>query len=156
MTVVNILKLSGGVLVLVGSLFWALERRARMKERIRVLESLSRFIQYAKREIDCYRTPFPEIITAFKDATLEKYSFSVNVREAAGEMPLQRDEREELLRFLSSIGAGFADDEIKLCESFSDFFSRSAEKQASELPRRSRTEIALAFLIGATTLILLI
>lgn len=150
------LKLTGGALILVACMVWAADRRAKMKEQLRVLEAIVRFIRYVRREIDCFATPFPDILAGFSDETLDKYDFTADPASAARCLPIEPAQRDELTKFIDSIGGSFAEGELKLCDMYIEIFTSAADAAREEYPRRAKVQSSLAFLVGAGTLILIL
>lgn len=149
-------KLFGAVLVIISCVLWSHDRKAKLRSRLQTLESLTRFVRFTRREIDCFATPFPNILASFSDDILDKYSFSVDPRASAEHLPLDPAERDDLVKFIDSVGRGFAEGELKLCDLYIEIFSSAAERAREEYPKNAKVQSSLAFLVGACAVILLI
>lgn len=156
----TVLKISGAVLVLMSCFFWSADKKAGLREHLDALDACVRFINYVRREIDCFSTLFPDILSGFSDKVFDKYSFTAlaadDPRAAAEKLPLKEEEKEDMITFLSSVGRGFAEGELKLCDFYAEKFNAAAGAAREEYPRRTKVQSSLAFLVGACAVILLI
>lgn len=155
-----LLKLLGGGLVILSCAVWTADRKTKMKEHLNSLDTAVRFITHVRREIDCFATPIPKIFASFSDENADKYGFTAAICAdppyVPGDLPLTEEERAELLAFITTVGGGFAEGELKLCDMYIEKFSDCAERAREEYPRKAKVQGSLAFLAGAGCVILLI
>lgn len=151
-----LLKIAGGALIIIACMVWSQDRKSKLKAQLQTLDAITRFVRCTRREIDCFATPFPDILASFSDEILDKYSFTADPRSAADHLPIDPAERAELIKFIDSVGRGFAEGELKLCDLYIEIFSSAAERAREEYPKRAKVQSSLAFLVGACAVILLI
>ncbi len=113
-------KIIGSVLLLTSSLAAGISITAAMKKRIAQLEALISFISHINNVIDSFRTPVKEIFENYKNPVLEQCGFidSLKMRgwESAIDTLILGSEREYIIEFGKSLGHGYTDEQIKLCE----------------------------------------
>ncbi len=149
-------------MIFFSTLIFAYSRNRRTDERILIFEELYAFIKQIRIDIGCYLKPIGEIrlvspclteLGFFSD--IEKYGVSGAYKKLEEKLFFKEKERVILERYFSSLGKGYAEDEIKLTDAvlieLSDIFKVGREEAA----REKKLTLTLS-LSGALALIILL
>ena len=116
-------KILGMSMIFFTALIFAYSRNRRTDEGILIFEELHSFIKQIRIDIGCYLKPIGEIRSAsprlaelgfFFD--IEKYGVSKAYDRLEEKLFLKEKERGIFKRYFSSLGKGYAEDEIKLTD----------------------------------------
>lgn len=123
------------------------------------LEHLINLVRYIKTQIDCFMLPVDKIIsdyTANNDSQisseLKKSSFpksAENLKSIVGD-----EEYEAFLYLAKSLGRGYRDEQLKLCDICTKSLESVLEKQKSDMQPKIKTHRAFC-LLGSVMIIIL-
>ena len=159
------MKIFGMALILLSALFFAREKNRAAEDRLRILEELFRLADAMKIEISCYLRPISDIVSSFSSEMLTRLGF-ISDFEALGALSAYlrlesafyvSEEEKKLFRgFFSRIGKGYADDELKLIESFSAQLFQIIKNEREKLPKEKRLSATLSCALAFAIIILLV
>ena len=154
-----ILKLLGVLILLGTGTVIALISRQHEKRKLRYLEGWIELIRYIGNQINCYLMPLNEILEAIEPERTNGHAPTGEERLrailAATQGDLDEDSRRLLERFVTQIGNGYREDQIRLCEYTVSSLSVLRDKFATELPARLRVRTALCLCVAAGGALLL-
>ena len=113
------IKLIGGVMIVASSMSTASYIASREKKKIEEIEGLISLIRHIRNQIDCFSMPMGNILSSCTDILLklgvsEKIS---SLSELASKLEVTCTECERIINdFSSSIGKGYREREIKICD----------------------------------------
>ena len=126
-----------GAILLSGELGQSKRRALALSEEIYSL------LSHIKRQISCYLCPLSELIRDYSTPELMRVGFIkmarergllTAVRECEG-LRISDEERKLMISLFSSLGSGYASDEVRLIEdSLSEFYAMLVQKR-SEIPK---------------------
>ncbi len=158
------MKFLGMALILFAAVVFTNEKNRTREERLLVLENIFRLAEQMKIEIGCYLRPIGEIVSSFSSPTLSRLGF-ISDFSALGaygaylklekRLSLKEEEKKLLGAFFSRLGKGYAEDEIKLIESFSAELSLILKNERERLPKEKKLSATLSC-AGALALIILL
>lgn len=152
--------------LLFGALFISREFSKYQKKRLSEYEGFYALATYMRTEISCFLSPVGEWSAGFSDDALERTGFLSAMREsedlekaflkAAPKMSLSEVAREDLLRFCSAFGKGYADEVVRLIDSFREKFSEHIDREREEIPRSQKLvrTLCIAFAVGASIVLI--
>ncbi len=151
---------AGASLVLGCSLTVTMSFISEKRKRISHTEAILALISHVRSSIDHFLTPVDGIFTEFKNEALESCGFSAVLRDsgicgAVGSHTASlSEETEAILSYFSrSLGGGYKDDQLKLCDHCSEKIEAELEREREEL-KRNLTAYRFAPLIFALFIIL--
>ncbi|MBR4204160.1 MAG: stage III sporulation protein AB [Clostridia bacterium] len=158
-----IVKGIGALLLLAASVGYGFSMIGEEKRKIRELRALVRLVRHIRESIDGLRRPLPQIFAAFSDPALAENGFLPLLRErgfeaAARETPWrQTEEVKRLLSdFGSSLGRGFADEELALCRYTEAKLSEALAALEKAAPDREKLWRSIPALLALSVILLML
>lgn len=157
------MKLCGMILIFLSAVIFSYRKSKRAEERILLIEELCGFMRQARIDISCYLRPVGQIrsdsprlssLGFFSD--MERYGAKEAYARLEGKVFLSEKEREILRRFFSSLGKGYAEDEIKLIDASLFEISEILKKQKEEAPKQKKLIFTLSSAASLALIILLL
>ena len=148
-------KFLGGGLVLLSALIASGEYKLYAKRRIRQYEGLISLFAHLEAMIGRYLASGDGLYRGFENAELERVGLLPLIRQGVSladafkecEMNLPKDSLKAISEFLSGLGRGYKDGELK---SLSDFRASLESEKATEADRLEKSvKVTTALLIGA-------
>ena len=140
------------------------EHTKKQKNEIFTFEELVRFIERIRMEIGCYLKPLSEISAEFRSDPLFQLGFLDDIAVGGVSFAYERlaekikfsDEEDRLLgRFFSTIGKGYAEDELKLADATLTELDRILKQKRENAPKEKKLSLTLSC-AGALALIILL
>ena len=159
-----IAKIVGMFLVVLSAAYFAFEYIKKQRMKLLVFEELFRFIERIRMEIGCYLKPISEISADFSSDVLSRLGFLRDVGQVgvysayqrlAEKVKLDDEERRPLDRFFSSVGKGYADDELKLSGATLSELDLILKRKRENAPKENKLSLTLSC-AGALALIILL
>ncbi len=156
------LKIVGAISVILASLGTGIIITDSIKKRIASVNALASFIEFISLNIMLYKTPLEEIYSLITDEYLKESGFisalNRGIYHAAYECGLLSgdEEREIIKNFSEKIGAGTAEEMVKLCTFAVSRLHSIEEKLHREYPDKKRVYHTVSLLAGASAVIILI
>ena len=158
------MKIFGIALIITSAVFFSYERNKRKDSSLKTLEELFRFIEHIKIKIGCYLAPVSALSSDFSSDILSEMGFLSDFstlgapaayKSLEEKMCFPEEARRALQRFFSSLGKGYADDEIMLIgKTLSDLSEIiGAEREKSKKEKKLTLTLSTA---GALALIILL
>lgn len=154
-----------GMLLIVGSaVFFSYERSKNAQRELFILEELFRFIERIRTDIGYYLRPIAEIAADFSSDVLLKLGFLSDVQNKgaraayinlAAKTAFSEEEKRILEKFFSTLGNGYAEDEIKLIDLTLSMLSDTLRARRESLPKQKKLSLTLSC-AGALALIILL
>ena len=159
------MKIFGIALILLSAFVFAREKNRAAERRITVLEEIFRLADAMKLEIGCYLRPIGEIVASFSSPQLSECGFisdflSLGAYEAylrlESRLSFGEEEKKLLSAFFARVGKGYAEDEIKLIETFLTQLSLILKKEREKLPKEKKLSATLSCAAALAVIILLV
>ena len=151
---------AGASLIVISAIAVSVSAMTESRKRVRDTEAVLELISHAKSDIDCFLTPVDVIFSDFRCDALESCGFMNVLRQSGIEKAVSsrtasfsENTKDILLRFSSSLGRGYREDELRLCDWAYDGVSKELEKEIAGI-RRNSGAIRFAPLIAALFFIL--
>ena len=156
-----LIKIFGGTMLIASSVLFAERAISEDKRRIDQLEAYINIISYIKDRIDLYAVPLEKI---FKDIDKDKLKVigidlppkSCSDMLISDGLLIGDDARKTLSDFALSLGKGYRETQIKLCDQTILALMSQKKRALEELPSRKKTILALCLGVGGVTAIALI
>lgn len=130
------------------------------KNKIEQIEEFIALIKYTKERIDCYAMPLEMILKSAGDIILrlgvEKDITDFSQLIAECEIVCGEDCKKLLSVFAGSIGKGYREHQVKLCDTTLDELEEIRKRLVSAYPSKKKTTVALCFAAGGALLIALL
>ena len=158
------MKLVGMVMIFVSALAFSYNRNVGISKRERVLTELFRLIEHIKLEIGCYLRPIREIAENFESNELSDNGFLSDMvtkgphkayRILSERIFLGEGAHRVLERFFSTLGMGYANDEMRLIDTTLKELGEMLRLEAENAPKAKKLSLTLSF-SGALALIILL
>ena len=157
------MKISGMALIFFSALIFAYRRNRRVDERLSILREIEAFIKQIRTDIGCYLKPIGEIRSSsprllelgfFSD--IEKYGVEMAYSMLEEKLFLREKEKGAFKRYFSSLGKGYAEDEIKLTDATLLELSDIIKEGTTEAPKEKKLTLTLSVSAALALIILLI
>ena len=154
------LKLVGGIIVIISSVFVAVAHRNFQERRLRTLDGFIALLMYIKGQVDCYALPLYEILMSVPPEIL----CNCNCPEGAESLDeLVSESRiyleEESLRLLEAFsvefGSTFREEQLRRCDFYLNSLVEERKRLSEDVVKRSRVGSALSICSSLGLLILL-
>ena len=133
---------AGASLVIACSLGVSVSLLSEKRKRISHTEAILGLISHVRSNIDHFLTPVDGIFAEFRNETLESCGFSAVLRDsgingAVGSHTASvSDETEAILSYFSrSLGGGYKDDQLSLCDYCSEKIEAELKREREDLKR---------------------
>lgn len=154
-------KLLGGALVLASGVAASVGAVSRERRRLAVLDAWIALIGLIRVQIDLYLTPLSEILERAEPRILQLLTDrSDKPPSLAGMLAhtapmLDADSQRELAVLLQELGSSYREEQIKQCGYCIEALQKIRERQALELPQKTRLYTTLCLCSSLGVLILL-
>ena len=154
-------KVIGASMVLAAAAFYAEKILSGDKKRIDHLDAVIDLITYIKNQIDLYAMPLEKIYKSVDRDKLKRLCLDSPPKDFYEvidnqELIFDGDIKRELSEFSSSLGKGYREMQLKLCERTLSRLGDKKKMLAESFPSRKKTVLALCFGVGGVVLIALI
>jgi len=112
------------------------------------IELLCRFISFAEKEIEYFRTPFPDIAEKFGDEKILSFYWHC-VGDGEFGIHLSGEAKKTSISFFLNVGSAFSEESLKICRYSFEVLNTYYEKAKADFPKRTKTDMSLALLVGA-------
>lgn len=146
------LRFAGCALILLSCALGCASYSDFLSKRLNALENTAAFFAEIRRQIEYYRTPFPQILReiAAKDNTNPD-----NIETELCRF-LDVEDRQRFSEYYGRIGSGFADTEIGMLSEAVEYFTERVGICREEFSRKKRVGTSLAFFFAASVCIMII
>ena len=160
------LKFTALFSLLLGALYICREFSKFQNKRISEYEGFYSLLSYMRGEIGCFLSPVSEWCAHFSDEALERCGFLPALREcedlykaflgSVDKMSLSCETKDDLIRFFTSFGKGYADEVMRLIDSFRQRLGENIDREREEIPRSQKLvrTLCVSFAIGASILLI--
>lgn len=148
------MKIFGAIIILCACVFGSYIYEKKQKNRMQYIAEACDFIKHIKSEIEFFCTPYKKIREEYLKNNSSALLFCDDLHEK--ENFLEKDEKKILQAFFSSIGKGFKDEEISLCEYTYSSLEKKLEKAKEEYPNKIKVFRSMMLFFGVCVIILLI
>ncbi len=154
-------KIIGASMVFASAAFYVEKILSSDKKRIDNLDAVIDLIAYIKNQIDLYATPLEKIYKSIDRDKLKRLCLDSPPKEffeivENKELTFDDETTRELSEFSSSLGKGYRDMQLKLCDRTLASLNNKKKALADAFPSRKKTVLALCFGVGGAVLIALI
>lgn len=160
------LKLSGGAMMILSLIVFALVSRKSDTERLTRLEHQISFVSFIREKIDRYLLPVGEIIRECNKDVLCgicigcggvcEFADVEGLRAVLRSSRYFSDGGEILEDFMSHLGGSYRDEEIAACDACISKLSDLKNRLETELPKERKSRAVLAFCLMAALVIILL
>lgn len=157
------MKILGMIMIFFSALIFAYSRNRRTDEGVLIFEELYTFIKQIRIDIGCYLKPIGEIRSVSPRLTelgffsdIEKYGVSKAYERLEENIFLKEKEREIFKGYFSSLGKGYAEDEIKLTDAVLLELADVSKAGREEATREKKLTLTLSISVALALIILLI
>lgn len=159
------LKYSAIILLLSVSFYIAFNIKKKGKNKLKVLSSLVRLIEYIKEQIEYFCTPTEEIFRHYDDSTLAEFGLMPildtddmikKLDKLLADNLLDTENRELLLSFCKKLGRCTQDEQIANCEYTLSRLCKSLEETIARLPKKTGVYSALTVVCGFMAAVILL
>lgn len=153
-------KLLGSLLILAAGAGGAILSARTEQRKLTVLDGWIDLIAHVRARIDCYLTPLDEILSALDPELVRRCGGSLPCRSCAALLQsaspaLSPEGRRLIGAFVSGIGDGYREEQVRACDYYLDALRELRKKTAAELPARIRVRAALCLTAALGAAILL-
>ena len=153
-----LIKIVGAGIVIISAMLCAERRLTEEKKKIEHLDAFISIISHIKNQIDLYSMPLEKIFAGIDSDKLRRLGINEKPTRFSELMSsdgicLEDDTRRVLREFSSSIGKGYREMQIKLCESTLSELILKKKSLADIFPSRRKTVLALYLGIGGAAVI---
>ena len=137
------------------------EIRRHNQRRLRCMEALLDMMRSIQLKIDCYAIPIPEILAECDERTLIDCGISGGKCSSLDDLYQQcriymgKPEGYILKEFCSSIGCGYRETEVKLCEKYISELNAIKNEYRVILPKVNKAATVLCFCILGILILLI-
>lgn len=129
------------------------------KSRLKNLEVLIDLVRYIQTQIDCFMLPVDKIILEYTSANNSQISEALKkskLSESCENLKpiIDKEEYEAFLSLSKSLGRGYRDEQIKLCEICLNSLKDIYEKHKSDMQSKIKTNRAF-YLLGSVMIVIL-
>ena len=157
----------GALLTVISSYFCGSVIAKGETERLNAIDSLLRLLTFMRLRMLCERMPLFKIFSEFDDGFLDSRGFlklvrssrsGLNVfwRNALSTLPLDKDVRDELLRFGETLGGLTLDEQISRIDALISFLTERQSALKGALRQRKRSIRSVCLLMGIALAIILL
>lgn len=155
-----IIKLIGGGVIVICSIFFTVSHRRFEERRLRTLDGLIALINYIKGQVDCYALPIGEILTRlpaeiFFDCNCPEGAESIDDIIAQCRIYLEEESLRLAEAFASEFGSTFREEQLRRCDHYISSLTAERRLLYDEVIKRSRVGSALWVCSSLALLILL-
>lgn len=149
------MKIAGAIFILCASVASSYFYEKREKEKIKKANKLSEFIRYIRAQISYFSLPADKIFKAYKtDDSLIENIISGNLSTL--DFFFCKDMSNDIKDFFSSLGNGYKDEQLALCDFTLSKTEDFINKMNKEFPGKVRIFRSMALFTGICVIILLI
>lgn len=153
------MKTAGSLFLFISSLMMSYRYSDSQKSRLKNLEYLIGLVRYIRTQIDCFMLPVDKIISDYTSddnsqiaSELKKSSFPKSAENLKNILGIE--EYEVILNLSKSLGRGYRDEQLKLCEICIDSLDSIHEKHKADMQSKIKTYRAFC-LLGSVMIIIL-
>lgn len=149
------MKIAGAIFILCASVAASYFYERREKEKIKKANKLSEFIRYIRAQISYFSLPMDKIFKSYKpDDSLIEEIMSGNFSSL--EFFFDKDTSDAIKDFFSSLGNGYKDEQLALCDFTLSRTDDFVNKMNKEFSGKVRVFRSMAIFAGVCVIILLI
>ena len=155
-----IVKLIGGGVIVICSIFFTISHRRFEERRLRTLDGLIALINYIKGQVDCYALPIGEILTRlpaeiFCDCNCPEGAYSLDEIVMQCRVYLEKESLRLIEAFASEFGSTFREEQLRRCDYYISSLTAERRLLYDDVIKRSRVGSALWICSSLALLILL-
>ncbi len=162
---IEILKFSGSVFVILLALMFSKEYETFLSSRISVLIGFSELLKHIRTRVDCFQEPISDLMSGFENEALERSGYlkaatvgdiSNAYFEREGELSLSADAKKILFGFFKDFGEDYRDGTLRLTdEAIASLDAlQKKESMAAESSLKVCRTLAVALALGAVILLI--
>lgn len=154
------LRLTGAVLLLAAGIWLGLSVRNTERKRAAVLAFSVVLVRHARRKIDLFETPVPELFTDFSSGFDEKLD------KALCEQPLIQAlepvvselgaDGDVLIKFAKELGCGYREDALRLCDYCTEILEDKHTAAVQRYGMHKKLYLTLPLLLAVSIIVLLL
>ena len=149
------MKIAGAIFILCASVASSYFYEKREKEKIKKANKLAEFIRYIRAQISYFSLPVDMIFKAYKsDDTLTEDIISGKLSSL--DSFFDKDTADVIKGFFSSLGNGYKDEQLALCDFTMSAIEDFTDKMNKEFSGKVRVFRSMAIFTGVCLIILLI
>ena len=143
-----IVKLIGGGVIVICSIFFTISHRRFEERRLRTLDGLIALINYIKGQVDCYALPIREILTRlpaeiFCDCNCPEGAYSLDEIVMQCRVYLEKESLRLIEAFASEFGSTFREEQLRRCDYYISTLSEERKRVFASVNAKSRAGGAL-------------
>ena len=154
------LKLVGGIIVVISSLFVAMSHRKFQERRLKTLDGFISLLMYVKGQVDCYALPLYEILMSVPaeilcDCNCPEGVESLDELVSESRIYLEEESLRLIEAFSVEFGSTFREEQLRRCDFYLGALVEERKRLSEEVIKRSRVGSALSICSSLGLLILL-
>ena len=149
------MKFIGSALIIIASICASFFYEKKLKAEIHSLNEAIDFILYVKTQILYYSKPINEIYKDYNKTSLFLQEI-LESKEKATLTNFNKESKEKLTSFLSTIGKGFKSEQISLCEDTITYLNEQLTRLEAEYSKKTKAYRSISLFVGVCVVILLI
>lgn len=162
MTLTVIYKVLGAFLWLISGVYVSTEINKLSKARLEQVSAFIELISFVRLNIDCYATPMPDILAECDSKLIERCggenadkSTLANFFDSS-DIILPKDAKKAVGEFCHTVGKGYKDSEIRMCDSYIIRLEKLREELSAKQPGSEKLSLTMCICIFGTLLLLFI
>lgn len=153
-------KLIGGMIVVISSIFVALSHRRFQGTRLKTLDGFIALLMYIKGQVDCYALPLYEILMSIPpeilcDCNCPEGVESLDELIYESKIYLEEESLRLLEAFSVEFGSTFREEQLRRCDFYLNALVEERKRLSDDVIKRSRVGSALSICSSLGLLILL-
>jgi len=161
MSIINVIKMFGAVLVVIGGAVSAYILNSKAKRTLGCAEGLISLLRYVKNKVSCYAMPIERILSGCEEEVLLECGYTgerkpKSLEEFMSGCPgLDGRALKIMTEFTQNFGKNYRAEQIKLCESSIDELSALRAEISDKLPIKKKLNSTLC-ISGAVAIVILL
>ncbi len=159
----TVMKFSGAASMVFAAVFYGFIKIRDVRRGICELSAFCELVKYIGDNIEHFMKPIPDIITSYSNAYLDSCGFLPDARMhglynawEASDFILNDEARSLLDEFFLSVGKGYVDDELRLCEYTSKRLCAVLDSVRISAKDKERIYKTIPLMLAASVVLILI
>ena len=148
-------RIIGGTAIILSCTMAASYINSLEKRKIEQAEALIELVKYTRDQIDSYAMPIEKILLGSKEILIKIGKENIKSFSELSEGCIEEC-RKTILLFGESIGKGYREQQVKMCDRVLSELESIRKKLAEAYPSKKKTNSALCFAAGGALLIALL
>lgn len=148
------MKIIGGIFILCAGVLISYFYEKEQRLKIVYLSKIADFIHFARSQIEFFSLPYNKIIESYTENEDTRSLIRNGFKEYLDILSLE--DKKNIKAFFSSIGKGFATEELSLCDYTVSYIEKSNDKNKAECPNKIKIFRSMALFVAISIIILLV